>query len=465
MISLLDSAVFGELFGIDERIAAAFSDRQRLADLLTVEVALARAEADAGVIPQSAAEAVAAAAATIEIDVFALRTSVAGTGVPAIDLVRQLRHAVGREHASEVHRGATSQDIVDTAAVLGLRRASDLIEASLKEAIDALIDLAERHRRTVMAGRTHGQQAAPITFGLKAANWLAPLSRHLQRLSEVKPRLFVVQFGGAAGTLAALGDRGPAVLTAFARALGLDVVVPWHTQRDALVEYGNWLALVAGSLGKIGQDVVLLTQTEVAEVRESSDGSRGTSSTMPHKANPIASEMLVVGARATAALLSALHAGAIQEHERSTHGWQLEWFVLPQMVALTYGAARRAAALARQLQVDAARMRDNMSRGGDVVLAEALAYTLSNAIPLDDALTLVNQASIEARRSGDPLVAVVRRLASERGLGASVDWDRVSDPSAYLGATSEFIDRILDEARALRNAIPLTSRTRTDDTA
>ena len=453
MISLLDSAMFGELFGIDDRIAAAFSDRQRVADLLEVEVALARAEAEAAVIPEPAAAAIAAAAATIEIDVPALRKSVAGSGVPAIDLVRQLRLAVGSEYASYAHRGATSQDIVDTAAVLGLRRATDLIEGALHEAIDALIDLAERHRGTVMAGRTHGQQAAPITFGLKAANWLAPVSRHLQRLSELKPRLFVVQFGGAAGTLSALGDRGGAVLTGLARALGLNAVVPWHTQRDAVVEYGNWLALVAGSLGKIGQDVVLLTQTEVAEARESSDTSRGISSTMPHKANPIASEMLVVGARATAALLSALHAGAIQEHERSTHGWQLEWFVLPQMVALTYGSARRAGALARTLQVDPERMRDNMSRAGDVVLAETLAFALSSTLALDEAQALVKQASIEARRTGEPLVTVVRRLASEHGVAAGLDWDRVADPAAYLGSTNHVIDRILDEARTRGRAV------------
>ena len=350
MISLLDSTVFGDLFCVDDRMAAVFADRQRLADLIQVEVALARAEAGVGVIPAAAADAIAAAAATLEIAIPALRRSVAASGVPTIDLVRQLRLAVGPEMAGFVHRGATSQDIVDTAAVLGLRRATMLIEERMREAVGVLVTLAERHRSTVMAGRTHGQQASPITFGLKAANWLAPLSRHWARLGELKPRLLVVQFGGAAGTLAALGDRGPAVLNALARELDLGPAVPWHTQRDAIVEYGNWLAAAAGSFGKIGQDVILLAQTEVAEVLESSDGSRGASSTMPHKTNPIGSEMMVVAARATGALLSALHAAAIQEHERSTHGWQLEWLVLPQMAALTYGSAGHAVSVARHLQ-------------------------------------------------------------------------------------------------------------------
>ena len=447
MISVLDSAVFGDLFCADGRMAAAFADRQRLADLIQVEVALARAEAGVGVIPASAADAIAAAGADVEIDIPALRQSVAASGVPTIDLVRQLRLAVGPEIASFVHRGATSQDIVDTAAVLGLRRATTLVEERLKETVDVLIDLADRHRGTIMAGRTHGQQASPITFGLKVANWLSPLSRHWQRLSQLKPRVFVVQFGGAAGTLAALGDRGPAVLNALARELGLGPAVPWHTQRDAIVEYGNWLAMVAGSFGKIGQDVILLAQTEVAEVLESSDRSRGASSTMPHKANAIGSEMMVVAARATGALLSALHAAAIQEHERSTHGWQLEWFVVPQMVALTYGSAGHAASVARHLDVNAERMRDNICQAGNVVLAESLALALAETIALDEAQALVKRAAIEVRGSRDSLVVAVRRAAEEKGIEAVIDWDRLADPSSYLGATNDLIDRVLDEAR------------------
>ena len=311
MISVLDSALFGDLFCVDDRIATVFADRQRLADLLAVEVALARAEAAVGVIPTAAADAIAAAAAALEVDTAAIRRGAAASGVPAIELVRQLRRAVGPDNAGFVHRGATSQDIVDTAAILAIRRATALIEERLKEAIDALIALADRHKNTVMAGRTHGQQASPITFGLKAANWLAPLPRHWRRLAELKPRLLVVQFGGAAGTLAALGDRGPKVQEALARELDLGPAVPWHTQRDAIVEYGGWLALVAGSLGKMGQDLTLLAQTEVGEILESSDAARGGSSTMPHKANPIGSEMMVVAAQATAALLAALHAAAV----------------------------------------------------------------------------------------------------------------------------------------------------------
>jgi 3-carboxy-cis,cis-muconate cycloisomerase len=447
MISLLDSELFGDLFCVDGRIAEVFADRQRLADLVAVEVALARAQAAAGVIPAAAADAIAVAAASLEIDTAAIRRSVAASGVPTIELVRQLRIAVGPETAGLVHRGATSQDIVDTGAILALRRATTLIEGRLKEAIDGLIALADAHRLTIMAGRTHGQQASPITFALKVANWLSPLSRHWQRLSELKPRLFVIQFGGAAGTLAALGDRGPLVQDALARELDLGPAVPWHTQRDAVVEYGNWLALVAGSFGKMGQDLTLLAQTEVGEVLESSDVARGGSSTMPHKANPIRSEMMVVAARATGALLSALHAAAVQEHERSTHGWPLEWLVLPQMIALTYGAASHAAAVAREAAVNAPRMRDNLRLDGGVVLAESLSLALAEQMPLEEAQALVKRAAIETRGSSESLVAAVRRAAARRGVEPAIDWDRLSDPARYLGATQEIVDRILDEAR------------------
>ena len=449
MISPLDSAIFGDLFTVDDRIAQQFADRRRLADLVDVEVALARAEAEVGVIPGPAAEAIASAAARLELDLPAIRQGVAASGVPTIDVVRQLRIAAGPEAAAFVHRGATSQDIVDTAAILAIRRATTLIEARLQEAVASLIELADRHRATVMAGRTHGQQASPITFGLKAANWLSPLPRHWQRLAALKPRLFVVQLGGAAGTLAALGDRGPAVLEALARRLDLGPSTPWHTQRDAVVEYGGWLALLTGSLGKIGQDVILLSQSEVGEVLESTDASRGGSSTMPHKANPIGSETMVVAARATGALQSALQAAAIQEHERSTHGWTLEWLVLPQMIALAYGAAAHAARVARHLHVDVARMRENIGRAADVAIAEPMAIALAAQIAPAEAHALVRDAAIEARASRESLVAAVRRAAIAKGLDRGIDWDRLADPSAHLGAANAFIDRILDEAKRI----------------
>jgi len=449
MIGLLDSEIFSALFGIDAEIAAELGDRRRVADLLDVEVALARAQAAHGVIPAAAAEAIARAAAELDVDLAALRRGVAASGVPTIDLIRQLRAAVSPSAAPFVHRGATSQDIVDTAALLAWRRVQRLIDARLKNVTAALVDLAVRHRGTVMAGRTHGQHASPITFGLKAANWLAPLVRHRRRLDELKPRLFVVQLGGAAGTLSAMGDAGPAVLEALAHSLDLGAAAPWHTQRDTILEYGNWLAALCAMLGKLGQDVILLTQTEVAETAESDDAARGSSSTMPHKANPIASEMLVTAARAAGALVAALHASAIQEHERGTHGWHLEWYVMSQLIALSYGGVANAALVTTHLQADPARMRANITSAGDLVAAEALAFALSDAMPLDEARSLVGRAAGDVRRANESLIDAVRRAASARGVESAVDWRRLADPSAQLGAADAFIDRIVNDAKRL----------------
>jgi 3-carboxy-cis,cis-muconate cycloisomerase len=449
MISVLDSSMFGGLFRGPDEIAAEFSDRQRVRDLLDVEAALARAEAATGLIPQDAGRAIDSAARTLEVDFARLREGIEASGVPTIELVRQLRHAVGPEIATYVHRGATSQDIIDTAAVLALRRATRLIEQRMKETAGGLADLAEGHRKTVLAGRTHGQHASPITFGLKVAAWLAPLVRHWQRLGNLRPRLFVAQLGGAAGTLSMFDDRAAAVIAAFAAELGLGAAMPWHTQRDSIVEFGSWLAAVTGSLAKMGQDVVLLAQTEIAEVAESNDPSRGGSSTMPHKANPIASEMIVVAARANAALLSALQGAAIQEHERSTHGWQLEWFVVPQMVALTYGAASHASFVASHLQVDTARMRENLCRAGDVSLAESLTFALAGEMGLSEAQALVRETATERSLTPESIVLRVQRVALERGVGRSLDWDRLADPAAHVGAANEFIDRVLVEARQM----------------
>ncbi len=315
-----------------------------------------------------------------KIEVAALTKGTLRSGFPIIALVQELRKQVSAAAAPFVHWGATTQDIMDTGCVLQLRTVVAVIKKRIDEIAQHLSILAETHRDTVLAGRTHGQQALPITFGLKVAAWLAPLLRHAERLKEISPRLFVLQFGGAAGTLAALGDKGLTVTEELAKELNLAVpVMPWHAQRDNVVEFAGWLSLVTGSLAKMAQDIILLAQTEVGEVGESGEAGRGGSSTMPQKSNPITSELIVAAARTNAALLSALHQAQIQEHERATHGWQVEWLTLPQMVLLTGGALKHGLFLAKNLQVDAAAMRANIARANDVVLAEAAVFALAKA--------------------------------------------------------------------------------------
>jgi 3-carboxy-cis,cis-muconate cycloisomerase len=311
-----------------------------------------------------------------------------------------------------------------------------------------LSELGERHRATVLAGRTHGQQALPITFGLKVAGWMAPIIRHAERIDEISPRLLVVQCGGGAGTLSALADKGLAVTQALAAELGLGVpVMSWHAQRDCLVEFAGWLSLVTGTLGKIAQDIILLAQTEVGEVAESGEQGRGGSSTMPQKSNPITSELILAAARTNASLLSALHQAQIQEHERATHGWQVEWLTVPQMMILTGGALKHAVYLAKNLQVDDIAMRANIARANNVILAEAAVFALARAMPRAKAEELVKTACGIAMAEGKPLIEVAKEMAAlPQG---TIDWEALSNPANYLGETEKIIDGVLQRAKEL----------------
>ena len=448
MSPALESDIFRSLFRDDE-LAELFADKAYLRAMVDVETALARAEARLGIIPSWAGEQISAAAQSEKIDLAEIIKGTAGDGFPVIALVNALRGMVGAQAAPYVHWGATTQDIMDTACVLQLRSAIAIFAARLEKIVRDLAALADRHRLTVLAGRTHGQQALPISFGLKAAVWLAPIVRHRQRLDTISPGLLVIQLGGASGTLAALGDKGLVVMEAFAGELHLALpIMPWHTQRDGFVEFAGWLSLVTGSLAKMAQDIILLAQTEIGEAAESNEPGRGGSSTMPQKTNPITSELIIAAARANASLLSAMHHALIQEHERATHGWQVEWLSLPQMILLTGAALKHALYLAGNLQVDAAKMRENLTRANDVVLAEAVVFALSNHMPRPEAHETVKAACKIAAAEGKCLVDVVRDLAGNTIPAGAIDWNRLADPANYLGATQKMIDRVLERAAA-----------------
>jgi 3-carboxy-cis,cis-muconate cycloisomerase len=438
-----DSRLFGPLFS-EPAITALFTDDAFIRYLLQVEGTLARVQGDLAIIPAAAAEQIAAATTTLAVDWPALQQATATAGFPIIELVKQLRRAVAPEAGDYVHWGATTQDIMDTALILQLRDALLWLHENLEGVITVLARRAAEHRHTIMAGRTHSQQALPITFGLKVAGWLAPLLRHRQRLHELKPRLLVVQFGGAAGTLAALGEDGPAVQRALAAALDLgQTPSPWHNQRDTLVEFAGWLSLVSGSLGKLAQDIILLAQSEVSEVSESADRARGGSSTMPQKSNPIVSELIVAAARTNAALLGSLHNAQIAEHERATHGWQMEWLALPQMVGLTGVALAKARWLSENLAVDAAQMARNVAASNGLMLAEAVTFALAAHMDRAAAKDLVTQAVQTVLAEGRHLVDVVQGLTD-----APVDWAALRDERNYLGATQQLIDQVLAEVTA-----------------
>jgi 3-carboxy-cis,cis-muconate cycloisomerase len=291
-----------------------------------------------------------------------------------------------------------------------------------------------------MAGRTHSQQALPITFGFKVAGWLAPLLRHRERLAEMRPRVLVVQFGGAVGTLAALGESGTQVQEALSAELQLNMPpIPWHTQRDNMAELASWLSLLSGSLAKIAQDVILLAQSEVGEVRETGEASRGGSSTMPQKHNPIVSELIITAARTNASLLASMHQAQIQEHERGTHGWQMEWLILPQMFTLTAAALDKALFLSQNLVVDEARMRENVAHSNGLMLAEAAGYALAKtSVRKSDANQLVKEACQVATKENRNLIDVIREKTD-----APVDWMALREESTYLGSADAFINRVI----------------------
>ena len=443
---VLDSAIFSPLFS-DAETSALLTDEAFVSALVEVEAALARAQAKLGVIPATAGERISKIQAA-DIEINALTQGSVRSGFPIIALVQQMREQAGKQAGPYVHWGATTQDIMDTASVLQMRAAIELFKPAILKIIRRLSELAQRHRTTVLAGRTHGQQALPITFGLKVASWIAPMLRHIDRLDEILPRLLVIQFGGAAGTLAALGDKGLAVSEAMADELKLSVpVMSWHAQRDSLVEFGGWLSLVTGSLGKMAQDVILLAQTEVGEAAESGEQGRGGSSTMPQKSNPITSELMLAAARTNASLLSALHHAQIQEHERATHGWQVEWLTLPQMMILAGGALKHALGLAQTLQVDDAAMRANMTRANNIVLAEPAVFALSKSMPRTKAEEIVKDACRVAMSEAKPLIDVVKDMAAVPD--GTIDWQWLSDPANYLGETETIVDRVLERANEL----------------
>ncbi|MEZ4622678.1 MAG: 3-carboxy-cis,cis-muconate cycloisomerase [Caldilineaceae bacterium] len=439
-----DSRLFGPLFS-DPKIGAEFRDEQFMRYLLEVEAALARVQGTQAIIPAAAAEQIAERAPTLALDWDRLQAATERAGFPIIELVAQIRKAVGAEAAEYVHWGATTQDIMDTALILQLRNVLVVLGEQLDAVITQLATLAEEHRHTLMAGRTHAQQALPITFGLKVAGWLAPLLRHRRRLAELRPRLLVVQFGGAAGTLAALGTDGIAVQQALAAELGLGCApMPWHTQRDHLVEFAGWLSLLTGSLAKMAQDIILLAQSEVAEVNESDDRTRGGSSTMPQKSNPIVSELIIAAARTNASLLSSLHNAQIHEHERATHGWQMEWLALPQMVGLTGAALTKARFLSENLVIDATQMARNVAASNGLMLAEAVSFVLAEQMPRAEAKVLVTKAVAIALAEERHLVDVVQAQVD-----LPVDWAAVRDEHNYLGATQLLIDQVLTEVKAM----------------
>jgi 3-carboxy-cis,cis-muconate cycloisomerase len=416
-------------------------DTAWLRAMLDFEAALAAAEAEHGLVDPADAAAVADAAADpSSYDAAALGRAAAGIGNPAGPLVRALTERAGAAGRS-VHLGATSQDVVDTAAMLVAHRALGALLTDLRACGDLLADLAQRHTGTVQVGRTLLQHALPTTFGVVAASWLSGVDAAADRLAAVREERLAVQFGGAVGTLASLGERGPAVLTSLAARLGLREAAPWHTERTRVAELAAALGGACGAVATVARDVVLLAQTEVAEVREEGPAGTGGSSTMPHKRNPVAAVAAAASAQQAPGLVGTLFAAMAQEHQRAAGSWHAEWLPLRSLLRATGSAAHWLRVSLERLRVDEERMRANVGLTGGLSLAERVTTALA---PSTGRLAAHDAVAACCRRAADGEGDLAGLLAADPLVGAHLDRSAVAallDPAGHLGSAGEFTAR------------------------
>lgn len=441
--TVFDSELFRDMFGTAE-MRAIFSDGAYLARCLEVEAALARAQAGIGMIPAAAAREISAKANIACLDLAVMKRETEVVGYPILPLVKQLAEACSGDAGGYVHWGATTQDIMDTAVVLQLRAAFDLIETDLNEILASLAALARRYRDTPMAGRTHLQHALPITFGYKAAVWRAPLARQRERLAQLRPRVLIGQFGGAAGTLASLGTDGLAVRAALMRELGLgEPDITWHVARDTLAEAVLYTGLLTGALAKIASDMTMLMSTEFGEVFEPFEHGRGASSTMPQKRNPISSELILACAKLVRQHCALMLDAMVQDFERATGPWHAEWIALPESFIATAGALRQARLMLAGLSVDTGRMQRNLELTSGLIVTEAVMMGLAPKLGRQLAHDLVYDACRDVAESGRSLLEILAANGQISAHLSRAELEHLLDPRNYLGSAAQMVDRSL----------------------
>ena len=434
-------------------MSAIFSPEAHVRGMLAFEAALARAEAHAGIIPQEVATVISANCRVELFDVAALYREAAIAGTPAIPLVRMLTAQVEGDAQKFVHWGATSQDAIDTALMLQMRDGLDLLADGLLGICAVCTTLAEQHRHTLMAGRTLLQQALPITFGLKAARWLALTVRQVRALRERQEKTLAVQLGGAVGTLASLGNNGLRVVEFLSEELGLPAPdLPWHTERDRIAEIAGTLGIVAGAMAKIAGDVALLAQTEVGEASERVIPGKGGSSAMPQKHNPVDAMSAIASARLAVGEVPVILSAMAQEHERAVGGWQAEWMAIPNLFRFTASAVERVRGAVGGLQVDSTRMSANLDLTGGMIMAESLTMALALHVGRPEAQRIVKALCDRAVSSGIQLHQAALEEAQVHTFLSLEEIDQALDPGEYLGSTDALIDRALASYREIRSS-------------
>lgn len=447
--TVFDSALFRDMFGTAE-MRGVFSDKALIERYIEVEVALARAEARCGVIPTDAAEQIATLLQYEALDLALMQHETEIVGYPILPLVEQLSKICG-EAGRYVHWGATTQDIMDTAVVLQVRAALAIVERDIQTVRGLLAGLAERYRDTPMAGRTHLQHALPITFGYKCAVWLSMFDRHAERLVELRPRVEIGQFAGAAGTLASLGDKGLEVQEALMSELGLGVPqATWHVARDGLAETLNFLGLVTGSLGKIALDIMMMMTSELGEVYEPFVKGRGASSTMPQKRNPISCELMYAAAKGVRQHAGLMLDAMIQDFERSTGPWQAEWIAIPEAFALSAASLGQATFMLAGLEVRPERMRKNLDMTQGLIVAEAVMMGLAPALGRQVAHDVVYAACRMANDQGTSLLDALLAQGEATAQLDLAELQRLTDPANYLGLAPQMVDIALARQGAVK---------------
>ena len=446
--TVLDSILFRDSFGTPQ-MRAVFDDRELIRKYVQVEVALATAEARCGVIPEAAAKDIAERcnADTLDFDVLRQETEI--VGYPILPLVHQIAKQAGAS-GGYVHWGATTQDIMDSAVALQLRDGLDIVEADIRALRAILAGLARRYRDTPMAGRTHLQQALPVTFGYKCAIWLDMFDRHAQRLAEARPRILVGQFAGAAGTLASLGDKGLEVQKAMMQELGLGVPVStWHVARDGFAEAINLLGLITGSLGKIASDGMIMASNEFGELYEPFVKGRGASSTMPQKRNPISSELMLACAKGVRQSAGLMLDAMVQDLERATGPWHAEWIAIPEAFILAAGALHQARFMLGGLIVDEAAMARNLDMTKGLIVAEAVMMGLAPYIGRQEAHDIVYDACRVVNEKGGRLADVLNAMPDVSNRLDPKLIERLTDPANYLGMAPQMVDQVLASSAKL----------------
>jgi 3-carboxy-cis,cis-muconate cycloisomerase len=421
-----------------------FSDETRTGYYLEIEAALARAQARLGIIPAEAAREIERQCRIENIDLARLKQQTERIGYPILGVVQQIVGLCADGLGEWCHWGATTQDITDTAAIMQIRSALQLVEQDMEAIAAALAELSRRHRDTPMAGRSNLQQAVPLTFGFKTAALLAAMQRHRERLAQLRPRVLVGEFGGAVGTLASLGGDGLKVQAALMAELDLgQPEIAWHTVRDRIGEVACFLGLLTGTLGKISMDVKLLMQTEVAEVYEPFYEARGSSSTMPQKRNPISCLYIHSTVALVRQHVAALLEAAVADHERSTGPWEIEWISLPEIFLLASGALAQTRLMLAGLEVDAARMRANLDLTKGMIVSEAVMMGLGPHLGRQRAHDLVYDICRKVAATGKPLAELLAQNAEIAKHLTRTELEKMCDPAGYLGLAGEMVDKVL----------------------